>query len=158
MKVLLGIFIFCNWAFFTQAQRVCGTVAYTQQILTTNPSIQNSYNKVENQITVTASRPGSDASRDTADNEIIYIPVVIHVLYKSAEQNISEAQIRSQLDALNKDYRKQNEDKAATPAVFKPFAADTRIMFCLAQVDPQGRRTSGIIHKQTSRDFFITDD
>ena len=50
------------------------------------------------------------SARDTNSNEVITIPVVIHVLYNTAAQNISDAQILSQLKSLNNDYRKVNAD------------------------------------------------
>jgi hypothetical protein len=96
--------------------------------------------------------------RDTFPNEIITIPVVVHVLYKASGQNISDAQVLSQLAVLNNDYRMLNADKSLVPAAFKGHAADSRIMFCLSKVDPDGRSTSGIDRKYTSKDYFMTDD
>ena len=55
-------------------------------------------------------------------------------------------------------FSNQNDDRINTPAVFKSLAADTRINFCLAQVDPAGRRTTGIIRKHTNATIFNADD
>lgn len=96
--------------------------------------------------------------RDTLSDEVIMIPVVVHVLYNNSAQNISDAQVMSQLIVLNEDFRMQNSDAASVPDYFKSFAADTRIQFCLAKVDPQGRPTSGIVRRYTSREFFLGDD
>lgn len=98
------------------------------------------------------------ANRDTLPNEVITIPVVIHVLYNNSTQNISDAQVISQIVSLNKDFRRQNADTINTPAVFKSVAADTRIQFCLAKVDPKGKYTTGIIHKYTTEAKFLADD
>src|SRR5690242_19959640 len=98
------------------------------------------------------------AERSLLKNEIINIPVVVHVLYNNSQQNISDAQVMSQIISLNKDFRKQNADTINTPAAFKNIAADTRIQFCLAKVDPNGKYTTGIIHKYTSQSQFIADD
>jgi len=97
-------------------------------------------------------------SRDTLANEVIIIPVIVHVLYNNSDQNISDQQVISQIISLNNDYRRQNADAINTPAAFKDVAADTRIQFCLAKVDPQGRATSGIIHKYTNQPQFLADD
>ena len=59
---------------------------------------------------------------------------------------------------MNNDYRRQNADAVNTPAPFKSVAADTRIVFCLAKVDPNGNHTSGIIRKYTKTDLFLSDD
>jgi hypothetical protein len=37
---------------------------------------------------------------------VVIIPVVVHVVYNTAAQNISDAQIQSQIDVLNADFRK----------------------------------------------------
>jgi hypothetical protein len=101
----------------------------------------------------------SDRSlRDTLPNELITIPVVVHVLYKSAAQNISDAQILSQIASLNADFGKLNTDQKNIPAPFKALAADSRIRFCLARVDPKGRPTTGIVRKYTNVNGFQVND
>lgn len=157
MKLFLGIMIFfIQVVFIAQAQRLCGTSGYTQKLIAADPSIKNSYTIAEGQITAATKK--SNTARDTSANEIIYIPVVIHILYKSADQNLSAAQVQSQLVVLNNDYSNFNADKLNTPAVFATRAADTRIRFCLAQVDPQGKRTNGIVRKYTTADNFSAED
>lgn len=100
----------------------------------------------------------SRADRDTNTNEIIIVPVVVHVLYNNAAQNISDAQILSQLQSLNSDYRKMNADSKNVPAAFASFSADAKIVFCLAQVDDKGKPTTGIVRKQTSMQSWTADD
>ena len=152
---LLGVLLITSLFATVSAQRICGTVEYQQQIIQDNPSLQSIFQGVENQMT---SANANMAKRDTTLNEIIYIPVVIHILFKNQIENISDEQIKSQLDALNKDYRMQNADRANTPKAFQSLAGDARIQFCLAQVDPQGNKTTGIVRKYTNQDLFITDD
>lgn len=96
--------------------------------------------------------------RDTLKNEVIIIPVVVHVLYNNTIQNISEDQINSQINILNADYRRLNADTINTPDAFKNVAADSRIIFCLAKVDPDGYKTSGIVRKFTKESLFLADD
>ncbi|MEM6344291.1 MAG: PKD domain-containing protein, partial [Bacteroidota bacterium] len=74
---------------------------------------------------------------------IYNIPVVVHVIYSSPTENISDEQIFSQLEVLNKDYRLQN-DASEIPEEFEDVAADTEISFCLANLDPNGLPTAGI--------------
>lgn len=156
MKFITTIFICCLITASATAQRVCSTADYTSKLLQQYPSLSASYNAVEDHIRRTLNFYA--AARDTAPNEVIVVPVIVHVLYKSNEQNITEAQVKSQIDVLNKDYRRKNADTINTPAVFKNLAADVRIVFCLAQVDPNGKRTKGIIRKHTNNDYFTTDD
>ena len=96
---------------------------------------------------VPAARPG-----------VTRIPVVVHVIWNTAAQNISDAQIASQIDVLNRDYRRTNPDVGNTPAVFLPLTADARIEFFLATVDPNGAQTTGIDRRQTTFASFSDND
>lgn len=147
MKSFLGLLFLVFVQHQVFAQRECGSVEYARQLNLSAPMANSA-----------KPSPAPFASRDTVNNEIIYIPVVVHVLYKTNAENISDAQVLSQLEVLNNDYAYTNIDKLNTPAVFKSRAADVRIRFCLAQVDPNGRRTTGIIRKYTTKDVFSADD
>ena len=160
MKTFLqGILFLFGTILAADAQRICGATQYRQQLLAADPSLVEAFRRVEQQIaSVNKNATLNFAMRDTVPDEIIHIPVVIHLLYKNAAENIGDAQIKSQLDVLNADFRMLNADRANIPDAFKPFAGDARIQFCLAQVDPQGKPTTGIERKNTTQDFFTTDD
>ena len=70
------------------------------------------------------------------------LPVVVHVIHNGEAvgmgTNISQAQVQSQLDALNEDYRNLNTDGALVPSVFQPLRADAQVQFVLAARDPSG--------------------
>ena len=87
---------------------------------------------------------------------IIKIPVVVHVLFNTEEENIAQAQIDSQIEALNRDYRNANPP-AQIPAPFRPLATDARIEFGLAVRDPLGKPTTGVTRKRTSLTEFPYD-
>jgi hypothetical protein len=86
------------------------------------------------------------------------IPVVVHVVYNTAAENISATQIRNQLRVLNRDFRAKNLDKSKVPAVWRGFVADANVQFALAKKDPAGKTTSGIIRIKTTRTSFSDDD
>lgn len=157
MKILTGILLL-TLSCSLQAQRNCGSEAYKTRLIQNNPAVAQSIQAAELQIQKTLQQNKLVARRDTSANELINIPVVVHVLYNNADQNISDAQIQSQLTALNNDFSNQNNDKVNRPAVFNNVAADARIRFCLAQVSPDGRPVSGIVRKQTSMSVFSADD
>ena len=95
----------------------------------------------------------NQASR--SNNSIITIPVVVHVLYNNSSQNISDAQIYSQIDILNEDFRMLNSDVSSVPSSFSSLVADCQIEFCLKAVrDPNGNATSGITRTLTSISSF----
>jgi hypothetical protein len=79
----------------------------------------------------------------------ITIPVVVHVIYHTATENVSSAQIQSQIDALNEDFRLLNADSLQPNHPFWPYTADTQIEFCLAKRDPNGNPTTGITRTYT---------
>ena len=85
----------------------------------------------------------------TVPRTVITIPVVVHVLYKEAQENISDGQIFSQIVILNQDFRKLNPNANTVPPPFVPFAADVELEFCLAGRDPSGQLTNGITRRQT---------
>jgi hypothetical protein len=96
-----------------------------------------------------------------ASLDIVTIPVVFHVLYNNAPSdvtNISDAQILSQIDVLNEDFRGQNSDIGNVPYEFFPYIADIEVEFCLASVNPSGNPTSGITRRQTTITQFNSDD
>lgn len=87
------------------------------------------------------------------------IPVVVHVFYGSSgsSDNISDAQIQSEIDFLNKSFRNLNADSVnrrvgdvdGVPYDFKQTAGDAEIEFRLARKDPNGNCTNGIVRVQT---------
>jgi len=80
---------------------------------------------------------------------VITIPVVVHVVHYGEPigtgRNISAAQIQSQIDVLNEDYRRLNSDIYTTPSAFRGTSDDPLIEFCLAQQDEYGYPTTGIV-------------
>ena len=88
------------------------------------------------------------ASQRSESQQVIYnIPVVILVVHTGEAvgtgPNITDAQALSQIQVLNEDYRRL----AGTPggANTTGLAVDVEINFCIAQVDPNGAPTTGIV-------------
>lgn len=78
------------------------------------------------------------------------IPVVVHIIYRTGAQNISDLRVAEQLQVLNEDYRRTNSDASNIPTDFAGIVADTEIEFCLATKDPNNNSTTGITRTQTS--------
>lgn len=94
------------------------------------------------------------SQKATAPDTIYRIPVVVHVVYNTPDQNIEDSLIYNQIEVLNQDYRRLNPDTANTRSIFKPIAADAGIEFYLAQTDPDGMPTNGITRDQTTKTSF----
>lgn len=83
----------------------------------------------------------------SGDREEVYtIPVVFHIIHLNGSENISDAQIIDQMAILNRDFRKLNADTSEIMDEFTDLAADTKIEFRLANIDPFGNCTNGIEH------------
>jgi hypothetical protein len=81
-------------------------------------------------------------------NGKVVIPVVVNVLYRTAAENISDAQIQSQIDVLNKDFTATNTDFNSIPSLFAGVAANIDITFVL----------EGINRKSTTKTTWGTTD
>lgn len=123
---------------FAQAPQ-CGTMDYLEQRIQRNPDLQQGIDRAEFR-----AQQWIQNHPESATGGTITIPVVVHVVYKDAQQNISDAQVLSQIDILNQDFRRLNADTANTRSEFDSLATDMEIEFCLATTDPQGNPTTGI--------------
>lgn len=89
--------------------------------------------------------------------EIYRIPVVFHVVWRNnfPDQNIPDICITRQITILNEAYRAINQDRNNLRPVFGLDAEDSGIEFYLADIDPQGKPTNGIVRKSTNTRFTI---
>ncbi len=138
------------------AQRTCASHEHLMQQLSQHPEMLQARNKIE-AFTKQYAKSQKNALQKTTT--VIYnIPVVVHVLYNTTTQNISDAQIQSQIAVLNADYQKLNTDISLVPSVFSSLTTDCQIQFCLAQRDPNGAATTGIIRKSTTMTSYSADN
>lgn len=142
----------------TNAQRKCATMEYLAAQKAKNTSIERQMQEVERNTAAYIANQRLGNNFSNASTPIVTIPVVFHIVYKTSTQNISDARCIAQINQLNLDYAKLNSDTNTVPAVFRGVAADTKIQFCLAQRDPSGNTTTGIIRKTTTSTSFSTDD
>lgn len=128
----------------THAQRSCAAEELLHQHMEHDPIFREARELIERQTQEFIKKGG------VQDRVQVTIPVVVHVLWNTTAQNISQAQIQSQLDVLNADFRKLNADIAGVPSVFQGVTADMEINFCLATQDNNGAATTGVERRQTS--------
>jgi len=161
MKRILPLIVLLCLNFITAfTQRACFSFEYQEQEIKRDPLLAQRIAAIDafSRNSLNKEILNSINSGDAGAIPVIKIPVVVHILYNKPDQNISEAQIRSQLEVLNKDFRRKNLDVINTPTSFQNLAADCIIEFELANVDPHGKITSGIIRKQTGVASFGSDD
>jgi len=136
--------------------RTCATEAYTAALQAQDAGFGARRQALKQAVQQSLSQQGQ--GKKLQANIVVTIPVVFHVVYSTAEENISDEALLSQLEVLNADFRRQNGDTVNTPDYFSSSAADTRIQFCMASVDPAGDLTTGITRTSTSSSFEYASD
>lgn len=110
-------------------QRNCGTMANHMRLLEMYPGFRAKLFALEE-----ATQKYRSSGAKLSAVKLATIKVVVNVVYNTPDQNISDAQIASQIAALNKDFRATNSDKSKTPTAFKGLVTDPKIKFKLDHV------------------------
>ena len=92
-------------------RRLCGTMAAHMRLLEAHASFRGRQQRLE---LATARRRSLAAA--AAVPTLVTVDVVVNVVYRTEAQNVSDAQIKSQIDVLNRDYAATNTDKSKVPA------------------------------------------
>lgn len=153
LVLMLGIFALQG----TMAQqRSCYAYDYHNEQLEKDPGYAQRMRDLESFTSDFVRNYKQDPAAKAVD--VITIPVVVKVIWRTAAENISDAQIRSQIDVLNADFRKLNADIGSVIPEFAGITSDFELEFCLATVDPNGNPTTGIERRQTTRTSWGTDN
>ena len=144
--LLLVVGLLCATSY---GQRQCGAMEHLHNEILQNPERAKILEDIELHTSKWIKEKGENSQR-----AVVTIPVVFHVVYRTSAENISDAQLQSQLDVLTDDFRRLNSDADGTWSQ----AADTEVQFCLASVDPNGNATNGITRTSTSVNGFGTND
>jgi hypothetical protein len=110
------------------ARRSCASQDVLEEQLKADPTLVLRMNQIE------AFTQKSILTNRLVNGKVV-IPVVVNVLYKTTAENISDAQIQSQIDVLNKDFTATNPDFINTPAEFAGVAANVGITFELVKIN-----------------------
>lgn len=142
-------------------QQRCATVPYQKNLNPNNSEIEIQF---ENWISTQKVAPKTKSFRTEGTTAATYvIPVVFHIIHNGEPigtgTNISDAQIISQINVLNKDFQRLNSDAGQTPPEFLSVAASLDIEFVLAKQDPEGLATTGIQRVQgTQSEWTLADN
>lgn len=128
------------------SQRVCATLDFHNKQLSEKPEYLKARKTIE-------SHTKQFIFEGNAARGSVTIPVVVHVIWRNGfpAENISDAQVFSQIEVLNQDFRLLNSNASSIPTMFKSIAADCNINFCLAKRTPLNTPTTGINRVQSSR-------
>ncbi|MEL7003518.1 MAG: choice-of-anchor J domain-containing protein, partial [Bacteroidota bacterium] len=162
--IIAGLFIagLLSYSSITTAQIRCGTVEYQKLLEQHHPKMEKE-DVFEHWLNHKLSVHKSESRANRREQaELIEIPVVVHIIHSGEAigigKNVSDAQIISQIEVLNEDFRRTNPDAANTPPIFLSDAADIEVEFTLAQRDPEGLPTNGINRINGQRDVWALAD
>jgi hypothetical protein len=156
LSMIFSLGITAGMAQTEKTKCACGSMLGYYNRLKTDREFAKNEKQLEKDINVFVQRYKRSQEAETRSG-IVVIPVVVHVVYNNSRENISDNQILSQIDALNRDFRRANRDVSTVPDEFMPFVADTRIEFVLAARDPNNLPTSGITRTKTDVKEFSHD-
>ena len=142
-KIIFFLMFLLNGFSFSQKIR-CGTDAVNLYRLQQNPALIQI--RHEQELELQKSILSSSRKRIN-----LTIPVVVHVIYNTDLENVSNEQVQSQIDALNRDFNNFNTDSLKSDHAFYPFVGNIGIKFELATKDPSGKLTTGITRTKTSK-------
>jgi hypothetical protein len=135
-------------------RRMCAAMEVHNRLLELYPT----YRTAQAALASATSARMLTAAVGKAAGGVVKIPVVVHVVFNTAAENISDAQVKSQIAVLNKDFRATNTDKSKVPPVWKGLVTDAGIEFALATKDPKGNPSTGITRTQTAQTSFSQND
>ena len=130
----------------SEKQRRCASYEVLQEQLKTDPSLASRMAAIEEFTRRFQSDPNTNRLLPDGTLEV---PVVVNVLWHTSAENISDAQVNSQIKVLNDDFAATNHDLNNTPSIFNPYkAGNIGIKFILQNV----------VRKQTSRSSWTTNN
>lgn len=127
----------------------CHTVEYMNQLEKKDPFLSERLMRYE-----TKFQKWIETTKQSGSVKERIVPVVIHIIWHKNYENLCDAIIHSQIDILNEDYSRLNADTGNTPDVFKHLGEDSGIRFVLANRDPDGNVTTGIIRSYHDKPIF----
>lgn len=149
---VLASFIFTAQISVAQEQTHCGNDFMYAKKITENSSVAEQREAYRQQ------RAHMDSNTIENRSATRIIPVVFHVIHQNGSENISKEQIQSAITQLNQDFSGTNSDAGDLRSVFTSVQANPEIEFRLANKDPNGNCTEGIVRVYSSLTVDADDD
>lgn len=153
MKKFLSLFIFVSLTTFTAFAQTagpndtdidpCSTSEMYLKFLEDHPELVD--NIKESEEAQALFRKEFEKTYVKKDGDTYTIPVVFHVIHNYGDENLEPGQIHDAIRQMNEDFSAQNNGAAFVNPAFAALVANTGIQFALAQRDPDGNCTNGII-------------
>lgn len=147
-NVLLTLVVIVSNSPNALAQR-CATHQHYEQLKNNNPALYRSIASFQDQLNHIIETKRSARENILAAETLYRVPIVVHILHNNSSgliggvgnSNITDAQILSQIEVLNEDFRRKANTRGFNS---NPIGADAMIEFCLADKTPNGLPSTGI--------------
>jgi hypothetical protein len=142
--------------FRSYAQRPdrCGSMDLLQQKFKEHPALKARFEAREKQLRqMVAERVQAGNTGNLRDQALLTVPVIFHIVLTNPSA-VTDAQIKAQMDTLNKDYAGINGDTVHILSAFKSRFGVANIQFALATQTPDGEPTTGIERYITTQSDF----
>lgn len=127
----------------------CAHESIVKRHLETNPHFETELSQTEDQLQrIIKDLKTGQLQRKT--NSFV-IPVVMHVFHLGEDGKMGLEQALSGLEILNQDFKGLNDGWNTIDPAFDGIKGTLNITFCLAQIDPLGNPTTGILYHQDER-------
>lgn len=151
MKYLYTL-VFCAFVFPAFSQQIdpddgeellvkCHTYEMMDKLVEEHPELIETIRQSENKL----ERELENGLSEDVRGGTYTIPVVFHIIHDFGDENISVAQVENAIDVMNEDFSATNPDVGSVNSNFADVVADVGIRFALAQRDPDGNCTNGIV-------------
>lgn len=148
MKKLVLLILLCG-SFGIEAQTL--HKCYAKEAIAYQEQLTPGYSQLVNE-QFDLARQWSASNGPT--RSIYTVPVVFHIVYNTPEENLPDSVIINQLEQMNRDYARLNDDTTNMRSEFQPVAGSTNVRFMFAGIDPDGNPTSGITRTSTTTASF----
>jgi hypothetical protein len=135
LLLLLSLYFFARCPLASQTIPLCGQELVCQLFKTHYPAFHQA---------ATSAFEAAGTLRASSRNKLT-VPVVVHVVWKQAPENLADSLIEAQIRVLNEDFNRTNPDATNTRPIFQPVAGEAGIEFVLEAVK----------RVQTTQDFKV---
>ncbi|MFN8298643.1 MAG: M43 family zinc metalloprotease [Chitinophagales bacterium] len=155
-KSLFPLLLFIISVTVSAQQNWCATTEIIKRQIAADPQLAQQYANALLQL-----KQGGEQRAATDIQQDVYVPIVFHIIHNGdaigTGENITDAQVLSQIDALNRDYNALDPANANVPSAFVGVLGNPHIHFCLARFDPNGTPTTGILREQFTQTSWNSD-
>ncbi|MCX6271937.1 MAG: zinc metalloprotease, partial [Bacteroidetes bacterium] len=156
-KSILFLLTFLFTVSITQGQnenlRKCGTMEHLAWQKSQDPTLEQRMQETEVAVQEIIKNLENNPKSVTTT---VTIPCVVHIVYNTTAQNISDSRVLEQISVLNTDYAGLNTHTMYSFS--SSLKSNTELQFCLAQQKPDGSATTGIERRSTTVSSFSTND